>query len=131
MSIPLIVSMFMEALAPEAAAIKCEFPAETVTEKAISITLEPRPSLKDQPGLFRVLMDLNHGAVSVRAAAQPITSTDDRDILVRGVTARRSIYTIGLREDGMAALNMKTKSADTTRVGACRNFETHFNRWLS
>lgn len=126
----LIVSMIMEALASDTAAIKCEFPAESNTQKAISVTLEPRPSLKDQPGLFRVMMDLN-GAVSVRAAAQPITSTDDRDVLVRGVTARKSIYTIGLREDGVAALNMKTKSADTTRVGACRNFETHFNRWLS
>lgn len=126
----MIVTMVMEALAPGTEAIRCEFPSDDNTKQPISVVLDPRPSLKDQPGLFRVMMDLN-GALSVRAAAQPIMTTDERDVLVRGITPRKSVYTIGLRDDGMAALNMKTESADQTRVGACRNFESHFERWLS
>lgn len=126
----MIVALVMDVVAPATTQIHCEFPGKTVTQKPIHVVLDPRPSLKDQPGLFRVMMDLN-GAFSVRGAAQPITSTEDRDILVRGITSKKSVYTIGLREDGVAALSMQTKRATNTRVGACRNFESHFDRWLS
>ena len=97
--------------------------------------LEPKPSLKDQPGLFRVQMDLN-GKVSVTASAQPILATEDRDIMIRGLSEKQAMYTIGFREDGRAALNMEmlresdSKILTATRIGACRDFEAHLDRWL-
>ena len=116
------------------APITCNFPADADGEKSIYVVLEPRPSLKDQPGLFRVIMDLD-GRGRLRAAAQPIHATDDRDILIRGMTRRKSMYTIGLREDGTAAFNIQDVSKEevekTTRIGACRGHEAHIDRWLS
>ncbi len=112
----------------------CNFPSANGNEETIHVILEPRPSLKDQPGLFRVMMSFGDEG-SLRAAAQPILATDDRDILIRGTTRRKSMYTIGLREDGTAAFNLQQLGAGTedktTRIGACRGHEAHIDRWLS
>ena len=114
--------------------ITCNFPAETPGGKAINVVLDPRPSLKDQPGLYRVFMDFD-GIVSVRAAAQPISTTDERDILIRGMTHRNAMYSIGLRDDGVAAFNIQPLDTETgkksTRLGECRGHEAHIDRWLS
>ena len=64
-------------------AINCDFPGEDVAQKPIHVVLEPRPSLKDRPGLFRVRMLMN-GRISLTGAAQPIPTTDERDVLIRG-----------------------------------------------
>ena len=132
----LILTVFVETFAPMGStAIHCDFPGRDAAETSIHVTLDPQPSLKDQPGLYRVTMGLN-GRMSLKASAQPIHSTEDRDILIRGITARKSMYTIGLRDDGVAALNMQTKRAGddevskATRIGACRNFEAQLDRWL-
>lgn len=85
--------------------------------------------------MFRVMMMMND-RLSLKAAAQPILSTEDRDILIRGTTRRKSMYTIGIRDDGNAALNMQTRDARTndvsksTRVGTCHGHETVIERWL-
>jgi hypothetical protein len=132
----MILTLIVDTLGMGSDDIKCNFPGNESTDKPIQVVLNPRPSLKDQPGLFRVIMEMN-GAMSVRAAAQPIDSTTDRDIIIRGRTAGKSIYTIGLRDDGNAALNMKTRRADdpdvheATRVGTCRNYQEYIDRWLS
>lgn len=131
----LILVAFVETFGTGPTAIKCDFPGEAMTQKPIQIVLEPRPSLKDRPGLFRVAMVLN-GQTSMKALAQPIAGTDDRDIMIRGISRRKSTVTIGLRDDGAAALNMKTRKSgsdevsQSTRLGECRDFETHINRWL-
>lgn len=115
--------------------ITCDFPSFETGETPIRVVLEPKPSLKDQPGLFRVQMDLN-GKVSVTASAQPILATEDRDIMIRGLSEKQAMYTIGFREDGRAALNMEmlresdSKILTATRIGACRDFEAHLDRWL-
>ncbi len=114
--------------------ITCNFPSEDADEAAIHVVLEPRPSLKDQPGLYRVMIDLGPRG-SLKAAAQPILATEERDILIRGTTKRKSMYSIGLREDGSAAFNVQqldqADAAKTTRIGACRGHEAHIDRWLS
>ena len=117
------------------APITCVFPSESPEQKVIRIALEPRPSLKDQPGLYRVMMDFD-GEVSVRASAQPIWSTDEDDILIRGRLQMVSLYSLGLRADGLAAFNVQSlgdgKQVDNrTRIGECRGHEAYVDRWLS
>lgn len=121
--------------AVSAAPITCTFPSVDDKQKPIHIVLEPRPSLKDQPGLYRVIMDFD-GHLKVRAAAQPILATTDPDILIRGITAKRNMYSIGLRADGTAAFNIQKENEEKlvdkrTRIGECRGHETYINKWLT
>lgn len=131
----LILLAFVETAATGEAAIRCEFPGADSAQKTIRVVLEPRPSLKDQPGLFRVMMKMNE-EISFRALARPIDGTEERDIMIRGRVGRAATYTLGFREDGTAALNMQTREAgeetasEATRIGACRGYETHMRRWL-
>ena len=131
----LVLTSLVEAFSPGTTPIQCEFPGLDATEKPITVQLEPRPSLKDQPGLFRVIMDLN-GRLSLRASAQPILSTEDRDILIRGITKKKSMYSLGIRDDGKAALNIQLRLAGanevskSTRVGQCQGMQAHIDRWL-
>ena len=115
--------------------IKCTFPATHSEQKPIHIILEPRPSLKDQPGLYRVMMDFD-GHLTVRASAQPILATTDPDILIRGITHKQNMYSLGLRADGAAAFNIQQQNEEKlvdkrTRIGECRGHEVHIHRWLS
>ena len=131
----LILMAFVETMTSQENAIHCEFPGKEAAQSSIHVVLDPRPSLKDQPGLYRVVMEMN-GRMSLEAAAQPILSTDERDVLIRGITKRKSMYTIGLRDDGKAALNMQTRQEGaseilkSTRLGACRGFKSYLERWL-
>ena len=131
----LILFVFVESAATENGTIRCEFPGKEGNEKPIHVVLEPNPSLKDQPGLYRVMMELN-GRPSLRALAQPITTTAERDVMIRGLHGETTLYTVGLRDDGTAALNLKFgRSRDElenklTRTGECRGFEAHLNRCL-
>ena len=131
----MLLGATIEAYEPQSGPIHCTFPARDVAAQAIEVTLDPRPSLKDQPDLWRVMMEMN-GRLSLRASAQPIHTTAERDILIRGVTQKKSTYIIGLRADGTAALNMATRVAGQAdprkelREGVCRGHETHIDRWL-
>ena len=131
----LITLVFVESIAVESGAIRCEFPGKEGNERPIHVVLEPNPSLKDRPGLYRVMMELN-GRPSLRALAQPIATTAERDVMIRGQHGETTLYTVGLRDDGTAALNLKFgRSRDElenrlTRTGECRGFEAYLNRWL-
>lgn len=131
----LILLVFIEFLANEGTAIRCEFPSPDMTEAPIRVLLEPSPSLKDQPGLYRVMMRMDNGT-ALKALAQPITGTEDRDVMIRVRQGERAMFTIGLRDDGAAAFNIqkRVRSDDSvlkqTRTGACRGHEMHINRWL-
>ncbi len=67
--------------------------------------------------------------------AQPIDRTEDRDVLIRAETSDKTFYTIGLREDGLAALNLlQVGEADAlreTRQGTCRDHKVLLNTWLT
>lgn len=112
---------------------RCLFPGTETSEKPIEVTVRPHPSLKDRPGLFRVTMDLN-GLVEVKAHAQPVNG--EADVLIQGRLGPTATYTLGLRTDGLAALNLKTATAGAeprnrlTRAGECRGFRTIIDRWL-
>lgn len=129
----LLLSLAMDG--QDATTITCTFPSVEAGQKPIHIALEPKPSLKDQPGLYRVMMDFD-GHLTVRAAAQPILATSDPDILIRGVTSKNNTYSLGLRADGMAAFNIQQFSETTqvdkrTRIGECRGHEALIDLWLS
>lgn len=131
----LILFVFVETAASGNTAIRCDFPGKEVAEKPISVLLEPRPSLKDQPGLYRVMMMMN-GQISLNGTAQPILTTKERDVIIRGVKGETSMYSIGLSDDGSAAFNVQTRRSTDgtvrklTRIGVCHDFETHIKRWL-
>ena len=133
----LLVAMIMQtiSLGPDGP-IHCDFPSTDGASALISVELEPRPSLKDQPGLYRVAMKLN-GQGPLRASAKPIASTQDRDVLIQGRTKRHHTYSLGLRDDGKAALNISRPGASadevikTTRIGDCHGHKAHIQRWLS
>lgn len=132
----LLVAMMMQTITtgPDGP-IYCDFPSTDGTSKLIYVELEARPSLKDQPGLYRVAMKLN-GQGPLRASATPITTTQDRDVLIQGRSKRHYTYSLGLRDDGKAALNISKPGASadevikTTRVGDCRGHSVHMQRWL-
>lgn len=115
--------------------IQCDFPSPDGLSKLIYVELEPQPSLKDQLGVYRVAMKLN-GQMPLRASAQPINSTQDRDVLIQGRTPQQLTYSLGLRDDGKAALNIATPGASdaevtkTTRIGDCHGHAAHMQRWL-
>ena len=131
----LITLVFVESAAMQSGAIQCEFPGKEGNEKPIHVVLEPNPSLKDRPGLYRVMMELD-GRSPLRGLAQPIVATAGRDIMIRGLHGNTKMYTVGLQEDGTAALNLKSGSSrkeletKMTRLGECRGFEAYLNRWL-
>ena len=52
------------------------------------------------------------------------------------ITAKKNMYSIGLRADGTAALNIQRSNEEKlvdkrTRIGECRGHETYIDRWLS
>ena len=114
----------------------CSFPAPEPGHDPITVHVEPLPSLKDGDAGYRVKMEFD-GSLSVMAAAGPITTTSERDVMIRGATEDQTFYTLGLREDGAAALNlMWTQPKDQpvrqhTRTGACENHERHMQQWLT
>ena len=117
----------LQAGQPEA--IQCEFPGNTDTEQAILVSVAPQPSLRDRPGLFRVQMEMN-GVYTMAASVQPISGTDERDVMIRTSTGG-STLAIGLRDDGRAALSLKATSGDATRTGDCRGYDRYLRRWLT
>lgn len=131
----LIVLALMESAATEGSAIRCEFPGRDMAQTPMYVLLKPKPSLKDQPGLFRVMMHVE-GRSPLKAIAQPIPGTDERDVLIRGTLGHSAKYTVGIRDDGSAAFNMQTRKSDDgsvnkqTWIGKCRGIETYINRWL-
>ena len=129
----LILLAFSGTILEESTSIQCDFPGEHTAERTIQVRLEPRPSLKDQPELFRVIMEMN-GVISLRGTAQPIRATKERDVMIRGLRGTDASYTLGLREDGQAAIHVRTaRDGDDgalTRTGACEGYEAHIERWL-
>ena len=110
----------------------CDFPAVDADQQGITLTLNDRPSLKDQPGLFRVEVKMD-GHETLLATAQPITTTAERDALVLAHTKAKSVLTVGFREDGKAALSLRESATGEaeTWIGSCRGFEGPLNRWLA
>lgn len=133
----LLVAMIMQIeTLGQSGPIHCDFPSPDGGASMIYVELEPRPSLKDQPGLYRVAMTLN-GQGPLHASAKPIVSTLDRDVLIQGRTKRHHTYSLGLRDDGKAALNISKPGASaeevvkTTRIGDCHGHSVHLQKWLS
>ena len=108
--------------------IACTFAGETREDPVVAVTLEPVPSLKDRPGLYRVMMHL--GEAKVRANAQPIANTSEPDVMIRAKAGTETYYTIGLREDGAAAIHIAQNGGGMTLVGDCQHHEPWFPGWL-
>ena len=127
-----ILVMMLNAIDPAPQGISCNFPATHDAERGITVRMSDRPSLKDQPGLYRVELEVN-GKTKVLATAQPITTTGERDAVILARPNGKSVLTVGFREDGKAALSLrKTPDAEPeTRLGTCRGFEGPLNRWLA
>lgn len=111
-------------------AISCRF--ERPARPDVVVSLEPLPSLKDQPGLFYLRMTFE-GHPSLTATVRPIATTPERDVLIRAVARQATFYTIGLDAQGTAAFNMMHSTdpgGQETFVGNCRSFEQHLARWI-
>ena len=130
----LILGAMMETIGLGTRPMACTFPGTQVGEDAIEVVLTPRPSLKDLPGLYRVEMAVN-GALRLPAAAQPITTTDQEDIMVRASDRPSRIYTVGVDAKGNAALNLLVRDDpnaaphEAMRVGHCRNYQKALKKW--
>lgn len=114
----------------------CSFPGADGEAQAITLRVEEITHRSDGHTGHRVRM-LFDGALEVVGAAGPITTTADRDVMLRGADGNMTFYTLGLREDGAAALNlMWTRPEDEparqhTRVGHCENHERYLEEWLT
>lgn len=108
--------------------IACTFAGETLRDPVVSVRLEPVPSLKDRPGLYRVMFEL--GGARVRANAQPIDATKAADVMIRARAGAETFYTIGLRADGAAALNVTRDGAARMLIGRCEDHEPWVRGWL-
>ena len=131
-----LVSAFLEAVVPGPKLLACTFPAADPGQNPIGVRVEAMPSLKDRTDRYRIRIYLDDES-EFRGLAQPIDKTDDRDVLIRARAAGQLFYTIGLRDDGKAALNLlevrpqKTPERQETRAGTCRDFEGYLDSWLS
>ena len=96
MLVSLILTTLIESVTLAPRPISCSFPAETPGEKPIEIVMKARPSLKDLPGLYRVEMSVDKR--KLKAAAQPIVSTETRDVLVRANRNKTVYYAVGFDE---------------------------------
>ena len=130
-----LVTAFIETFAPGPRMLLCTFPPADAGARPISVAVEARPSLMDRADRFRVRVHLDD-AGDVGGLAQPIERTDARDVLIRTEAAGETYYTIGLRDDGLAALNLLRAHGDAvtptqeTRRGACRDFKGVLDTWL-
>jgi hypothetical protein len=130
----MLLGAFLETQGLGPRPVACSFPGTEAEERAIEIVLTPRPSLKDVPGLYRVEMAVNGGA-RLRAAAQPIATTDGRDVLVQARSGSKTHYTVGIDAEGRAALNVmiderpEAEPREAMRTGHCRNHEAYIERW--
>lgn len=111
------------------APISCTMTARDLDEPlTIAVTLDPVPSLKDKPGLYRVMMGI--GETKLTANAQPMTDTAEEDILFQAKAGSETLYTLGLRRDGAAAMYVAQKGANVTLTGRCQRHERWFPGWL-
>lgn len=129
----LIATALVETFQPGQGAMHCAFPARSPGDEPVEVVMRARPSLKDLPGLYRVELTVN--GKPLRAAAQPITGTEGRDVLVRASRGESVFYAIGFDDNGTAAYNM-VHAADggvpdrqVTLTGFCRNYERFIHSW--
>ena len=135
-----LATAFIESFSPGPRMLACTFPAPSPDESAISLEVEARPSLMDRTDPFYGLVHLENES-RVGGLAQPIERTDDRDVLIRAQASDEMFYTIGLRDDGLAALNLLRINAEgdaersaervETRSGACSDYQRFLDTWLS
>ncbi|MEO1238145.1 MAG: hypothetical protein AAFW64_00500 [Pseudomonadota bacterium] len=110
--------------------ISCSMTAiDTDTPLTIAVTLDPVPSLKDRPGLYRVMMGI--GDNKLTANAQPMTETVEDDVMFRAKAGNNAVYTLGLRRDGAAAMYVVQQGANVTLTGQCQRHERWFHGWLA
>ena len=134
--IALLASALLDLAAPGSKLLACHFPAPDPGKAAISVKVEATPSLQDRADLFHIRMHLGRVG-EYGGLVQPIDRTDDRDVLIHAKTAGDIFYSIGLRDDGQAALNRltfrdkKASKARETRSGTCSNFENYLDDWLT
>ncbi len=138
MSIPaLIISMALESFSFGPGMLACAFPATDPAALPISVRVEALPSLRDSDGRFRIRLHLDDVA-QYRGLAGPIVRTEARDVLIRAEARNKTFYTIGVRDDGKAALNLlRVESRDAqpvqqeTREGRCSGVERYIETWLA
>ena len=138
MSIPaLIISMALDSFSPGPKMLACTFPAPDRASEAIRLRVEALPSLTDSSSKFRVRLHLDEVS-QYRGLAGPIDRTDARDVLIRAEALDQTFYTIGVRDDGKAALNLlRVVKRDAqpvrqeTRAGSCSDFGPYIDTWLT
>lgn len=112
------------------APISCTMTARDSAEPlTIAVTLDPVPSLKDRPGLYRVMMGV--GQTTLTANAQPMHDTTEDDVMFRAKADEGTSYTLGLRRDGAAAMYVARQGAHVTLTGHCQRHERWFHGWLT
>lgn len=112
------------------APISCAMTArDTDQPLSIAVSLDPVPSLKDRPGLYRVMMHV--GDTKLTANAQPMTDTAEDDVMFRAKAEAGTSYTLGLRRDGAAAMYVARQGASVTLTGQCQRHERWFPGWLA
>ncbi len=115
--------------------VSCTFPATAPGEGTIRVAVEARPSLMDVDERYRISLHLGDEG-EAPGLAQPIDRTEERDVLIRARASNDLVYTIGLRDDGRAALNLLriARSAGgartETREGHCHDHRPLLNAWL-
>ncbi|MEO0694056.1 MAG: hypothetical protein AAFY90_14405 [Pseudomonadota bacterium] len=136
MLLAFVLTTLLETLGFGPQPLVCRFPPPQIGHETIKVVTVERPSLKDIPGLFRVEMEVND-TITLPGAAQPITTTSLRDAMVRAVQNNATFYTLGFDETGAAALNIlwaedaSQPTREITRIGRCRNYARHLDRWVS
>lgn len=111
-------------------AIACTLRArDTDQPMVLAVTLEPVPSLKDRPGLYRVMVEVE--GTTLRGNAQPMAQTAEDDVMIRAKSGDETFYTLGLRRDGAAAMYVSQTGASLTLTGWCQRHERWFPGWLS
>ncbi len=135
LTVALIGLMSMEtaqSLADEAG-MTCAFPASAAAPgPVIEFSIQPTPSLRDLPGLSRVSLLLNN-KIRMPGVARPTAERGNEAVVLRGISARKITYTIGVHLTGTAVLQISapgSSEAPTTRTGTCTGHTGPMQNWI-
>ncbi|MEL6168494.1 MAG: hypothetical protein AAFR35_07365 [Pseudomonadota bacterium] len=118
---------------PVSGPLECRFQPESGAAP-ISLRVAPVP-MQHATGLHGVEMTVDD-KMTLQGVAGAITTTPQRDVMIRGMAERRVIYTLGVAENGDAALNVlwattkESPLAQVTHIGRCHDAGDLIGRWL-
>ncbi|MEM8631591.1 MAG: hypothetical protein AAGF74_10160 [Pseudomonadota bacterium] len=131
--IDLLTAITFGAFAATPVPIACAFDATAEGAQPVKLHIYAHDHIGGAQARFRADMRVDDDLI-LPASGQEITTTPERDVMIRGRTDDGTFYTLGLRDSGVAALNVMwtdtSPARQATWLGTCTNHEGLIDTWL-